>query len=269
MRHSKILFFSLVILTASSCGTTEQQTSAPINPLDSFRLVDLSHPYDDETIFWPTGKPFQHEQTSWGISAGGYWYSSYDFALSEHSGTHIDAPIHFGEGKATIGELSLEQLSGPAYVVDISAQSERDANYAATVADFEAFESQHQPIVENSIVLVRSGWSSRWPNVKSYMGDDTPGSAANLHFPGISPAAAEWLANRKVAVVGIDTASIDTGSSTDFQTHQILAAAGIPGLENVMNLDLLPATGATVMALPMKIGNGSGAPCRIVALVPK
>ena len=110
MRHSKILFFSLVILTASSCGTTEQQPSAPINPLDSFRLVDLSHPYDDETIFWPTGKPFQHEQTSWGISAGGYWYSSYDFALSEHSGTHIDAPIHFGEGKATIGELSLEQL---------------------------------------------------------------------------------------------------------------------------------------------------------------
>lgn len=269
MKHSKIRFLSLIILVANSCGTPVPQPPARINPLDGFRLVDLSHPYDDETIFWPTGKPFHHEQTSWGISEGGYWYSSYDFALSEHSGTHLDAPIHFGEGKATVGELSLDQLSGPAYVVDISAQSERDANYKATVADFEAFESLHQPIGEKSIVLVRSGWSSRWPNVKSYMGDDTPASATNLHFPGISPAAAEWLVSRKVAVVGIDTASIDTGSSTDFQTHQVLAAAGIPGLENVTNLDLVPATGATVMALPMKIGNGSGAPCRIVALVPK
>lgn len=258
-----------MVLAATSCGTTNPPVSGPVNPLDGFRLVDLSHAYDNETIFWPTGKPFHHERTSWGISPGGYWYSSYDFALSEHSGTHVDAPIHFAEGKATVGELSLDQLAGSAYVVDISAQSERDANYSATVADFEAFESQHQPIGEESIVLIRSGWSSRWPNVKNYMGDDTPGSAANLHFPGISPAAAEWLADRKVAVVGIDTASIDTGSSTDFQTHQVLAAAGIPALENVTNLDLVPSSGATVMALPMKIGNGSGAPCRIVALVPK
>ncbi len=269
MRHSKTLICSFIVLALTSCGTTSPQPPGQINPLDAFRLVDLSHAYDDDTIFWPTGKPFQHEQTSWGVSPGGYWYSSYDFALSEHSGTHIDAPIHFGEGKPTVGELSLEQLSGPAYVLDISPQSERDENYTATVADFEAFESQHQAIGENSIVLVRSGWSSRWPNVKSYMGDNTPGNADNLHFPGISPAAAEWLVSRKVAVVGIDTASIDTGSSTDFQTHQVLAAAGIPGLENVTNLDLVPATGATVMALPMKIGNGSGAPCRIVALVPK
>lgn len=118
-------------------------------------------------------------------------------------------------------------------------------------------------------MLVRTGWGSRWPDVKRYMGDDTPGRADNLHFPGVSPEAARLLVARGVGAVGIDTASLDPGTSADFPTHRILAAAGIPGLENVANLDALPAAGATVIALPMKIGKGSGAPCRIAALLPK
>jgi kynurenine formamidase len=116
-------------------------------------------------------------------------------------------------------------------------------------------------------VLIRTGWGSRWPDKKTYLGTDAPGDVENLHFPGISPQAAELLAARGIAAVGIDTASMDPGASRDFRTHQILSAAQIPGLENVANLDQLPPRGALVLALPMKIGGGSGAPCRIVALI--
>ncbi len=269
MPPDRILVCILLGVAVWSCGGSGPPGASPANFLDNFTLVDLSHAYDDETIFWPTGKPFLHKRTDWGISAGGYWYSSYDFESSEHSGTHLDAPIHFAEGKPAVGAIPLDKLAGPAFMVDIAARCERDPDYAATVADFEAFEAAHGRIAAGSIVLARTGWSSRWPDVKRYLGDDTPGSAANLHFPGISPDAARWLAARKVGVVGIDTASIDPGTSTDFEAHRILAAAGIPGLENVANLDALPAVGATVLALPMKIGKGSGAPCRIVALIPK
>ncbi len=265
----RIFVCSLLWVAFWRCGDADAPPSFQRNPLDGFKPVDLSHAYDDETIFWPTGAPFRHERTAWGISAGGYWYSSYDFASSEHSGTHLDAPIHFAEGKPTVGEIPLEKLAGPAFVIDIAERCERDPDYAAAVSDFESFEAAHGRIAEGSIVLVRTGWSSRWPDVKSYMGDDTPGRADNLHFPGISPDAARRLVERKIGAAGIDTASLDPGTSTDFRTHRILAAAGIPGLENLANLDALPATGATVIALPMKIGKGSGAPCRIVALVPK
>ncbi len=269
MTFPRILACSLLWVALWRCGGADAPPSFQQNPLDNFELVDLSHAYDDETIFWPTGKPFRHERTAWGLADGGYWYSSYDFASSEHSGTHLDAPIHFAAGKQTVGEIPLEKLAGPAFVIDIAAHCARDPDYAATAADFASFEAAHGTIPQEAIVLVRTGWSSRWPDVKSYMGDDTPGKADNLHFPGLSPDAARRLAARKIGAVGIDTASLDPGTSTDFRTHRILAAAGIPGLENVANLDALPATGAAVMALPMKIGKGSGAPCRIVALVPK
>ena len=265
----RILICAFLSAAVWRCGGVEPPPAFPRNPLEDFELVDLSHAYDDKTIFWPTGKPFRHERTAWGVSDGGYWYSSYDFALSEHAGTHLDAPIHFAEGRPTVGEIPLERLAGPAFVIDVAARCARDPDYAAAAADFESFEAAHRRIPEGAVVLVRTGWGSRWPDVKRYMGDDTPGSADNLHFPGISPDAARLLASRRIHAVGIDTASLDPGTSTDFPAHRIFAAAGIPGLENVANLDALPAAGAAVMALPMKIGEGSGAPCRIAALLPK
>ncbi len=118
-------------------------------------------------------------------------------------------------------------------------------------------------------MLVRTGWGRFWPDRKNYLGSDVPKDTANLHFPGLSREAAEFLAReRKVDGVGIDTASIDPGQSRDFIAHQILNGADIYGLENVANLDKLPATGATLIALPMKIQRGTGGPVRIVAILP-
>jgi kynurenine formamidase len=261
-------FVFLALLGVWACGGAEPDTAAAsLDPFAGYRLVDLTHAYDAETIFWPTGEAFQHIQTAYGETEKGYFYSSYDIALSEHSGTHLDAPIHFAAGKPTADQVPLERLIGAAVVVDVSAKADADPDYLIAPADLEADEAANGAIPEGAIVLFRTGWSKRWPNVKPYMGDDRPGRTDDLHFPGLAPETAELLASRGTHAVGIDTASMDRGMSTDFQTHQILAKAELSGLENLANLDQLPARGAYVIALPMKIGAGSGAPCRVVALI--
>ena len=130
-------------------------------------------------------------------------------------------------------------------------------------------EADHGPVPEGAIVLMHSGWGPRWPDRKAYLGDDTPGDASKLHFPAFGKESTEYLViERKVSIIGVDTASIDHGPSRDFIVHQIANGANVPGLENVANLECLPPTGAWIIALPMKIAGGSGAPVRIVAIIP-
>lgn len=229
------------------------------------KLVDLTHPFNDTTVYWPTAQPFQWEKESWGPSPAGYWYAAGRFRLSEHVGTHLDSPIHFAEFRHTTGQIPLRQLVGPALRIDVSSQN---PDYQVTAADLLAFEKRHRRISSGSIVLIHTGWSRFWPDRKRYLGSDTPGDTSNLHFPGLSKAAAELLVARHVDAVGIDTASLDPGSSRDYPVHRVLNAANIYGLENVANLDKIPARGATVIALPMLIQGSSGAPVRIIAILP-
>jgi kynurenine formamidase len=237
--------------------------------IDESKLVDLTYDFDEKTVYWPTAKPFQWEKESWGKSAGGYWYAAARYSASEHGGTHLDAPIHFGEGRLAANEIPISRLVAPAVVIDISAASAKNADYLLTVDDLASWEKANGRIPDNSIAIVRSGWGKFWPDKKRYLGTDAPGDTANLHFPGISREAAEFLAKqRKIDGIGIDTASIDYGQSKDFIAHQILYGANIYGLENIANLDRLPAKGATLIALPMKIKGGTGGPVRIVAILP-
>ena len=260
-----ILLGSAFIALTAACSSQPERT----DPFLGFRLVDLSHPFDERTVFWPTGQPFRHERTAWGEQPDGYWYSAYDLAMSEHTGTHIDAPIHFSENRATVGDIPLDDLTGPLALVDIRQQCESNTDYSALPSDLAEYETKHGPIDSGMIVVFRTDWSRRWPDTRAYLGDDTPGRADSLHFPGISAETAQRLVARGVAAVGIDTASIDPGSSSTFAAHQVLADASIPVLENVASLDEIPARGAFLLAFPMKIGNGSGAPCRIAAMVPQ
>ena len=237
--------------------------------LATARVVDLSHAFDERTLYWPTSpSAFERKQLHHGPTAGGYFYAAGAFCTPEHGGTHLDAPIHFHEGRRTLAEIPLDQLMGPAVVVDVSARAAADADYRLTRADLDAWEKRHGAIPRGAIVLLRTGWSARWPDRKRYLGDDTPGDASRLHFPSFGRDAAQWLVQtREVAALGVDTASIDHGPSTDFIVHRIAAAANVPGLENLTNLDQLPERGAWVIALPMKIGGGSGGPLRAIALV--
>ena len=235
------------------------------------RIVDLSHAFGPNTLYWPTSPTkFTLEKLASGQTEGGYFYSANSFCTPEHGDTHLDAPVHFAERGRSAADIPLEQLVAAAAVIDISAQAARNRDYLLTAQDVWAFEKQHGRIARGAIVLVRTGWSRHWPDAKAYLGDNTPGDASKLSFPSYGVDAAKQLVEeRGVAALGIDTASIDYGKSTDFLVHRLAGANNVPGLENLTNLDQLPARGATVIALPMKIEGGSGGPLRAIALVAK
>jgi kynurenine formamidase len=236
-----------------------------------YAIVDLSHAYGPSTVFWPTSPTkFELNRLAFGMTPGGYFYAANSLATPEHGGTHIDAPIHFSEQGRTTEQIPLDQLIAPAVVIDVTPRAAADRDYRLTRDDVLQFERTHGTITRGTIVLLRTGWSRHWPNVKAYLGDDTPGDASKLSFPSFGAEAAQFLVEeRAVAALGVDTASIDYGRSTDFQVHRIAAAKNVPGLENLTNLDRLPPRGALVIALPMKIEGGSGGPLRAVALVAK
>ncbi len=238
--------------------------------LTRMRVVDLTHPFDERTLYWPTSPSrFELKELAFGETPGGYFYSSYLLCTPEHGGTHLDAPLHFAAGAAPVGDVPVAQLIGAAVVIDVTRQAGADASYRVTADDVLAHERAHGRIAPGTIVLVRTGWSRHWPDRKAYFGDDTPGDASKLRFPGYSVDAVRLLVTeRRVGVLGIDTASLDYGASTDFAAHRVGAAHGVPNLENLTNLQELPPTGATIIALPMKIARGSGGPVRVIALVP-
>jgi kynurenine formamidase len=255
---------ALLALVLAGCATTNRSVD-----LATADVVDLTYAFDDKTLYWPNSPSgFELKQLAWGPTPGGYFYSSNAYSAPEHGGTHLDAPIHFGAGKRTSDQIPVRQLVAPAVVIDVTGKTANDADYRLTADDVRAWETQYGSIPSGAIVLLRTGWGSRYGNRKAYFGDDTPGATDHLHFPSYGEDAARLLIDeRKVGAIGVDTASIDYGQSHDFKVHQIAAAANVPGLENIANLERVPASGAWVVALPMKIGGGSGGPLRIVALL--
>jgi kynurenine formamidase len=258
-------------LSAAGAEAAEPGNARPPVDLRGSRLVDLTHPFDEKTLYWPTApSTFQLNRLSFGKTEAGFFYAANAFCTPEHGGTHLDAPIHFAEGRRTVDQIPVGQLIAPAVVIDVRAKAAADADYRLVVADVQAWEARHGPIPQGAVVLLRTGWGERWPDRKRYLGDDKPGDASNLHFPAYGEEAARYLVERrKVGALGVDTASIDHGPSKDFIVHQIANGADVPGLENVARLEELPEKGAWVIALPMKIAGGSGGPVRIVALVPQ
>lgn len=236
----------------------------------SEKIIDLSHPFDAQTIYWPTEDGFKFEKGPDGFTPQGYYYAANRFCAPEHGGTHIDAPKHFAANSNTVDQIPLEQLMGNGIVIDVTKQSEANRDYLVSVDDFTAWEKQHGQIPNGAIIFLRTGFAKYWPDRVKYMGTDErgAGAVAKLHFPGLSPDAARWLTtNRTIKAIGLDTPSIDYGQSTLFESHQILFAKNIPAFENLGDMSELPAKGFWVIAMPMKIGGGSGGPLRVAAIV--
>ena len=260
MRHLRLLLF--IVFAAVPVAAQKLPQIVGTN------VVDLSHPFDASTVYWPTAEGFKLSTDFEGMTDKGYFYSAYKYSAAEHGGTHLDAPVHFSKGRHTVDEIPLSQLMGEAIVIDVTTQCAANRDYQVSVADFESWERRNGRIKAGTIVFLRTGFGKLYPDRKAYLGTEERGAdaVAKLHFPGLDPAAARWLTqNRMIKAIGLDTASIDYGQSTLFESHRILFDKNIPAFENVANLDQLPVKGFSVIALPMKIKGGSGGPLRIVA----
>jgi len=256
-------FFLLLFLLSSFAGFAAGDAH-----FAGGRWIDLTHEFSAETLYWPTAEKFTLETEFHGQTPKGYFYAANRYRASEHGGTHIDAPIHFAEGHKSLDQIPIDQLIGAAVVLDVSAKAQNDSDYQIAVADLETWEGKYGQIPNGAIVLFHTGFARHWPNAKKYLGTDEkgPDAVAKLHFPGLHPDAARWLVSKRaIKAVGLDTASIDYGQSTLFESHRVLFEKNVPAFENIAALDQLPATGAYIIALPMKIKDGSGGPLRIVA----
>lgn len=261
-------FFGLILAFAVSCTPKHPDIAGM---LSEGRWADLTWDFEESTVYWPTNVSFSHDTVAFGINDKGYFYSSFKYAAEEHGGTHFDAPLHFAEGGRSIEQIPVEELTGEGVLVDVSVKAGENRDYLIPSEDFISWESENGKIPEGSIVLLKTGFGKYWGDKQEYTGTTKSGAEGveELHFPGLSPQAAEWLVKeRKIKAVGIDTPSIDYGQSKDFLTHRFLCGNNVTAYENLANLEILPATGFYVVAAPMKIKGGSGSPLRILAWMP-
>jgi len=254
-----LVFICLFVAAAfSGCSSKEE-------------LLDMTYPYDENTIYWPTAKSFKLEKVSWGITEGGWWYASNEFSASEHGGTHVDAPIHFAEKGRTIEQIPLEEWIGPAVRLDVTEKCEKNRDYLLIVDDINNWERKYGKIPDGAWVIMYTGIDTKYyPDKKKVLGTDKKGEEAipELSFPGFSPESVKFLIEeRNITGIAIDTPSIDYGKSKEFKVHQVLCGADRLALENIANLDKLPPSGATLYVIPMPIKQGTGAPARVFAII--
>ena len=261
--RSSIFVACFTVLFTLFSQNTRRDSMLEGIPSGKTRVLDLSYAINDKLVAWPGDEKFFEAKVNATIEKNGYFTRS--FWMLEHYGTHLDAPAHFPPGKTTVDQIPVKQLFGPAVVIDVSAESGKDADYQLAVARVEDWEKRHGRIPEGAIVLLRTGWALRWPDVQKYRNQDANGK---MHFPGFSVAAAKLLIERKVSGLGCDTLSIDPGTSSDFAVHHVALGAGLYHLENLANMSELPETGAFLIVAPIKLEGGSGGPARVFALLP-
>jgi kynurenine formamidase len=261
--RSNIFVVCLAVLFALFSQNTHHDSMLEGVLSGKTRVLDLSYAINDKLVPWPGDEKFFEAKVNASVEKNGYFTRS--FWMLEHYGTHLDAPAHFPPGKATVDQISVKQLFGPAVVIDARAESGKDADYQLGAPRVEDWEKRHGRIPEGAIVLLRTGWASRWPDVHKYRNQDEKGK---MHFPGFSAKAAKLLIDRKVSGLGCDTLSIDYGASSDYAVHHLALGAGLYQLENLADMSELPEAGASLIVAPIKLEGGSGGPVRVFALLP-
>jgi kynurenine formamidase len=272
-RISFALFAGIMVLVVEArpaASTPRQGAARQVCPqlaaiaTGGTRIVDLTYTINAKLPSWPGDTRVFETQVVATPQKDGYFARS--FWTLEHYGTHMDAPVHFPPGKTTLDKIPVTHFFGPAVVIDVRKESEQNSDYRLTVDQIKAWEAANGRIPTGAIVLLRTGWASRWPNQKLYRNTDAKGV---MHFPGYSVESANLLIARGAVGLGIDTLSIDYGPSQNFDVHHVDLPKGLYNLENLANLDQLPPTGAFLIAAPIKLDGGSGGPVRVFAILPQ
>lgn len=223
------------------------------------RLVDLTQPLGPGTPLWPGSTPFAATIVADHDTHGGY---ARELAVPEHAGTHLDAPAHFARGGVTCDAVPLGALVRPAVKLDVRSHVAGDADFALSAAEIRQLEARDGPIPVGSAVLVHTGWDEHVGDQERYGATDPPA------FPGLAVDAAQLLVDRGVAGIGIDTLGVDPGCAADFPVHRVTLPAGLWHLEGLIGLERVPARGAWLVAAPLRLVGGSGAPARVLAILP-
>lgn len=256
---------SFLKIGAAAAAGSALATVAPALPARAAghqQVVDLTHRLV-KTFPSFLGPQAVFDRVLFEIETDGFYTKEWTF--DEHIGTHLDTPGHFSLGMALVDELEPSTLIAEVAVVDISQRARMDANATVEVRDLIAHERAYGRIPEHALVCMYSGWAEKVAD-----GDAFRGGAGfpDLNFPGFSGDAAEWLIRRRNPVgIGVDTLSLDPGNSADFAVHVGFLGSGRYGIENLANLDQIPARGATAFVGPIPWEEGSGSPCRVLAVV--
>jgi kynurenine formamidase len=250
--------------SAAAAGFAATAVAPPVEaaPRAFTSVVDLTHTMspDFPTFF---GVPGIEMEKKFDLKKDGF--NLYWWRIIEHAGTHMDAPIHFSEAGSTVEKIEGENLVVPLAVVDVVAKAAQNPDYLLSRDDLVAWEERNGRLPERCCVAMNSGWA-RYAGIGArFTGKDDAGT---FHFPGVAPEAAEWLmTERSVIGLAVDTLSLDNGPSKDFKVHYAWLPSGRWGLENVANLDRVPASGATLVVGIPKVKDATGGPARLLALV--
>jgi kynurenine formamidase len=258
-----VLAVGVAAFMTVSLKISRQDSTLEGIPGGKTRVLDLSYAINDKLVPWPGDEKYFEAKINATIEKNGYFTRS--FWMLEHYGTHLDAPAHFPPGKTTVDQIPTNKFFGPAVVLDVRDEATRNADYLLPVSQIEKWEHAHGRVPPGAIVLLRTGWASRWPDVQRYRNQ---GKQGKMHFPGFSAEAAKVLIDRGVSGLGCDTLSVDYGASEDFSVHHLALGAGLYHLENLSDLSAVPEAGAFLIAAPIKLEGGSGGPVRVFALLP-
>lgn len=251
----------LVILSSYMSYAYADDTTA-IQPFSASKAIDLTHVLHEDMVVWPGGVPFKKIPLATHEKDG---YLLHRFSMGENTGTHVDAPAHYIQGNLTMENLPIDQLILPMVVIDARKQVKSNPDYELSVQDINNWEAKYGKVPANALVVLNTGWHEKFDDPKAYQNMD---DKQVMHFPGYSPQAARLLVKRDVSGIGIDSFSLDYGPSTTFETHLVMLKANKFQVENMANLNALPAVGSTAVIGVLPVKGGSQAQARIFALLP-